>query len=164
VHFVADWNFRMIPGVGLLYRRGGAITVVRKPARPRFLNVLRPLYADPVPALERARRHLLAGRSVGIFPEGTVNRDPARLLAGRGGAARLSLETGVAIVPAGIRFPHRTDNALGSMEIEFGAPLQPPQIAGAAPLALVREWHAAAMTEIARLSGKQWNPRKGELS
>jgi len=25
VHFLADWNFRLIPGVGYLYRRSGAI-------------------------------------------------------------------------------------------------------------------------------------------
>src|SRR5262249_22333222 len=41
IHFLADWNFRMIPGVDLLYRRSGAITVARKSARPRVLNVMK---------------------------------------------------------------------------------------------------------------------------
>src|SRR5262245_48641805 len=27
IHFLADWNFRMIPGLNLVYRRSGAITV-----------------------------------------------------------------------------------------------------------------------------------------
>jgi 1-acyl-sn-glycerol-3-phosphate acyltransferase len=45
VHFMADWNFQMIPGIGLLYRRSGAIVVMRKSARPRFLNALKPIYA-----------------------------------------------------------------------------------------------------------------------
>jgi hypothetical protein len=51
------------------------------------------------------------------------------------------------------------------MEIEIGAPLQPPQPgeAGKASLDDVRLWHGAIMTEIARLSGKSWTPRKGEM-
>src|SRR6266849_554465 len=48
IHFMADWNFRMIPGVDLLYRRAGAITVARKPARPRLLNLAKPLFTDTV--------------------------------------------------------------------------------------------------------------------
>ena len=36
IHFLADWNFRLIPPVDLLYRRAGAITVARKPARNRL--------------------------------------------------------------------------------------------------------------------------------
>src|SRR5262245_44526701 len=75
IHFLADWNFRLIPGVDLLYRRAGAITVMRKSARPRWLNVFKPLFADPLPPFEHARALLAAGRSVGVFPEGTVNRD-----------------------------------------------------------------------------------------
>ncbi len=166
IHFLADWNFRLIPGVGFFYRRAGTITVTRKPARPRFLNLLKPLFTDPMPALERAREHLLAGRPVGIFPEGTVNRDPSRLLGGRTGAARLSLETGVKVIPIGIRFPQRTENALGPMEIDIGAPLQPPTLseAGVASVKDVRLWHGVLMTEIARLSGKSWKPRKGEAA
>ena len=73
---MADWNFRMIPGLDLLYRRAGAITVARKPARPRFLNLTKPLFIDTVSPMEQARQHLISGRSVGMFPEGTVNRDP----------------------------------------------------------------------------------------
>src|SRR5262249_2185452 len=103
IHFLADWNFRMIPGVDLIYRRPGAITVPNKPARPRALGLLKPMFTDGVRPMARAREHLLSGRSVGIFPEGTTNPDPARLMRGRLGAARLSLETGVPIVPAGLR-------------------------------------------------------------
>ena len=162
IHFVADWNFRLIPGIGMLYRRGGAITVARKPARPRVLNVLKPLYTDALPAMERARAYLNAGRSVGIFPEGTVNRDPQRLLRGRMGAARLSLETGAPIVPVGIRFPGAEPGEKISdrarMEIRIGAPLTPPALGrhASAPLPDVRAWHAAVMQEIAHLSGKAW--------
>jgi 1-acyl-sn-glycerol-3-phosphate acyltransferase len=161
IHFLADWNFRLIPGVGLIYRRAAAVTVTRKSARPRFLNLLKPLYGHPLPALEQARAHLLGGRSVGIYPEGTVNRDPGRLLAGRGGAARLSLETGAPIVPVGIRFPGAAGGApisdRAAMDVHIGPPLRPPQRpAMRATPGEVRAWHAVVMREISRLSGKAW--------
>jgi Acyltransferase len=105
VHFFADWNFRLVPGIGLIYRRAQTITVTRKSAKPAFLNVLKPFYMKPPGALNSARLYLETGRSVGIFPEGTVNRDPARLLPGHRGAAYLSLATGTPVIPIGIRFP-----------------------------------------------------------
>jgi 1-acyl-sn-glycerol-3-phosphate acyltransferase len=165
IHFLADWNFRLIPGVGLLYRRGGAITVTRKSARPRILNVFKSLYVHPLPALERARAHLAMGRAVGVFPEGTVNRNPVRLLPGRMGAARLSLEMGVPVVPVGIRFrggdPKHPISDRASMEIHIGPPLHPPRVAaGAVTVAEVQAWHAAIMREIGRLSGKAWERPK----
>lgn len=160
IHFLADWNFRLIPGIDLLYRRAGAISIMRKPARPRLLDVLKPLFADALPPYARARVLLAGGRSVGVFPEGTVNRDPLRLLAGRAGAARLSLETGAAIVPAGIRFPAadpaRPIREDAPFEIRIGAKLVPPRAAGRASPPALRDWHAAVMTEIGRLSGKAW--------
>src|SRR6516225_2785164 len=57
IHFIADWNFRIIPGIGLLYRRAGVITVAHKPARPRFLNILKPLFTDALSPTEQARHH-----------------------------------------------------------------------------------------------------------
>lgn len=158
VHFLADWNFKMIPGIGLLYRRSGAIVVTRKSARPRFLNALKPFYAEARPSHARALAHLDAGRSVGVFPEGTVNRDDARLMRGRLGAARLSLEAGVAVVPGGIRMIG-DGGRRPRLVLSFGPPLRPlappsEQI----DRSLVRAWHATIMTEIARLSGKAWEP------
>jgi 1-acyl-sn-glycerol-3-phosphate acyltransferase len=167
VHFLADWNFRLIPGIGFLYRRGGAITVTRKPAKPQFLNILKPLYTPRIPAMEQAHAHLMAGRPVGAFPEGTVNRNPDRLMRGRFGVARLSLETGVPVVPVGIRFPEAKPGQPISdhdrMEIHIGPPLAPettvPVRAGSpVPIADVRGWHAVVMNEIGRLSGKSWAP------
>jgi 1-acyl-sn-glycerol-3-phosphate acyltransferase len=169
VHFLADWNFRLIPGIGLIYARAQVVTVTRKSARPRFLNALKPLYTHPLPTLERARSHLAAGCSIGIFPEGQVNRDPARLLRGRRGTARLSLETGVPVVPMGIRFPDadpgRPIPANAAMEIHIGAPLHPPgHPQEPASMRSVSAWHAVVMTEIARLSGKAWTGGTGEAS
>ena len=104
IHFMADWNYRLIPGIGLIYRRAQTITVTRKSAKPRVFNFLKPLYRKGrLTVIERTRARLLAGMPIGIFPEGRVNPDRDRLLKGRIGAAYLSLETGVPVIPVGIR-------------------------------------------------------------
>ncbi|KAB2915506.1 MAG: 1-acyl-sn-glycerol-3-phosphate acyltransferase [Hyphomicrobiaceae bacterium] len=169
IHFLADWNFQLIPGVGLIYRRAQVVTVTRKSAKPRALNGLKPFFRQVLPPFELARAHLLAGRPVGIFPEGTVNRDPDRLLRGRRGAARLSLETGAPIVPMGIRFPGVEPGSPvpehAAMELHIGAPLTPPGSPGhRASVGAVSTWHAAIMNEIARLSGKAWTTPMKEAS
>jgi 1-acyl-sn-glycerol-3-phosphate acyltransferase len=161
LHFLADWNFRLIPGVGLIYSRAQVVTVPGKSAKPRALNVFMPLYRRALRPFEQARAHLLAGRSIGIFPEGKVNSNPDRLLRGRRGAARLSLETGAPVVPMGIRFPtvERGQPIPGhaAMELHIGAALVPPGPAWEeAPLAAVTAWHATIMAAIARQSGKAW--------
>lgn len=165
IHFLADWNFRLIPGIGLIFRLAETVTVTRKPARPHALNLLKPLYLHPVSAIERTRRHLVAGRSVGIFPEGKVNRDARRLTSGRKGAAYLSLVTGAPVVPVGIRFPAaeagRPISDQDPMEVEIGAPLSPPRLAARMSSSGLRAWHAVVMTEIGRLSGKLWLPTGG---
>ena len=158
IHFLADWNYGLIPGVGLLYRRGETILVTRKPARPRLLNALKPLYTHPLSALDRARLLLAIGRPVGIFPEAKINRNAHRLLPARRGAALLSLESGVPVVPAGIRFPGlESGGRIGdraAMEVHIGAPLTPPSALTA--LADLYAWHDAIMSEIGRLCGKSY--------
>ncbi len=164
LHFIADWNLKLVPGIALIYRVGDVITLDRKPARPRCLNALRPLLTDRVPAFTRAAERLATGASVGVFPEGTTNRDPRRLLRGFHGAARLSLQSGVPVIPAGVRFPQHQDAAripeLAPMEIEFGEPLVPPDVTPEPSAAQIRAWHARVMREIARLSGKTWSSER----
>lgn len=161
LHFLADWNFKLIPIVATIFRRGQTITVTRKDARPRILNIFKPLFHEPLPALTRARHRLDQGASIGIFPEGKVNRNPRRLMRGHPGAARLSLESGVRVVPAGIRFPghdpSRPIRDRDRMEVVFGPPLEPPTPSkeGRAPAQEVRAWHDRIMNELGRLSGKQ---------
>jgi 1-acyl-sn-glycerol-3-phosphate acyltransferase len=162
IHFWSDWVFRLIPGIGMILRRSGTICVPTKRSRYRLLNLFKPLFAQREPAFRQARTLLASRRSIGVFPEGTVNRDPSRLLPGRFGAARLSLETGVPIIPAGIRFPEVGEGGervpeRAAIEIRIGAPLAPPRCANGRPtFAEVRAWHATVMGEIARLSGKTW--------
>lgn len=160
ISFVADWNFALIPGIGTILRAGDSILLVRKPARPAFLNVLRPWFERHGPAFDRAARALHAGRSVGIFPEGTTNRHPNRLLRGFDGAARLSLSTGVPVVPVGIRFPNhpagRPVRDRTPMSLHVGEPLKPAGRHPSPEQASVRGWHETIMRELARLSGKTW--------
>ncbi len=167
IHFVADWNFMLVPGINMLMRHGQVLISTRKSARPRFLNRFKRHFAHRGTPLEQARNRLAAGRSVGIFPEGTVNRNPGQLLYGRHGAARLALETGVGIVPCGISFPKAPrDRPIGdfaAMAIDIGAPI--PARACAVPgqptRLEVRDLHADLMQNLSRLSGKTWNPRLG---
>jgi 1-acyl-sn-glycerol-3-phosphate acyltransferase len=164
IHFLADWNFLLVPLVATAFRASGTIVVGRKSARPRVLNALRRRLVPPTPPFARAAAVLAEGRAVGIFPEGTTNRDPERLLRGDSGAARLSLSTGVPVVPAGIRFPGHSGGgpvgALEPLELHIGVPLQPPQVGSRSDPAIVRAWHAEIMGAIARLSGKSWIPRR----
>lgn len=159
VHFLGDWNFRLFPGINLLYRRFGVITVSHKPCPNRALNLLKPLYADPIGPFRRARKVLGQGRPIGIFPEGVVNRAP-NLLSGHPGAALLSLRSGAPVVPVGI-IPVADANGRGrpGIAIRIGAPMD-PRAAGYATStrAAITDWHAVIMSRIAELSGKTWSP------
>lgn len=160
LRFIADWNFALIPGLATVLRCGETILLVRKPAKPAFLNVFRPWFERKGPAFDRAAQVLRAGSPVGLFPEGTTNRHPTRLLRGFEGAAKLSLETGCPVLPVGIRFPgHPPDRPIRDrtpMEIFIGQPLHPPQHDASPSRDDVRAWHMRIMQEIARLSGKSW--------
>lgn len=159
VHFMADWNLKLVPGVAVIYRCGEIITVDRKPAKPGFLNVFRPMLTDKVSAPKRAEEKLKAGSSVAIFPEGTVNRDPNTLLKGHPGAAQLSIKTGVPVIPLGIRFPEvgsdRKITDRDRMSLHVGTPMSPPKSVRSSGRGALREWHQTIMKEISRLSGKK---------
>lgn len=164
VHFLGDWNFRLYPGLNFLYRRSRTITVSRKPVPIWPLDRLRPLYRDPEGPLRRARSYLERGRSVGIFPEGTVNTDDARLMSGHCGAAWLSLRTGAPIIPVGIVVTPRGNGRRSGIDISIGRPLDPKdENAPARSRAGVREWHATIMQSIAALCGKDWVPEEGAV-
>jgi len=163
IRFLADWNFMLIPPVYALYRSARVIPVTAKQARPRFLNRLQPWIAPPPNGFPQARQCLDDGVSVGLFVEGTVNRNPSRLLRGRPGAARLSLEARVPVLPIGIRFPeHRDlDAPIADREplaVHIGPPLSPPAASAvsASEPSISSAWHARIMRALSRLSGKEW--------
>jgi 1-acyl-sn-glycerol-3-phosphate acyltransferase len=164
IHFMADWNFRLIPVVSMILRRGMTIPVVTKSARPKFLNILKPRLTGNVHGFDLAKQYLAEGKSIGIFPEGTINPNPKCLLRGHLGAAKLSLETGAPLIPLGIRFPHHDRSkpipAFGKMEIEIGAPIFPPQSEHKKFFrdSDVGTLHSIMMQHLAELSHKHWNP------
>lgn len=161
MHFFSDWNFQLIPIVSYIIRRSEVITLTRKSAKPKFLNALKPWFEPPEPPFEMAKKKLAAGASVGVYPEGTVNRNPKRLLKGYPGMARLSIESGRPVVPVGIRFPHLAEGKMipdgEPMKIIIGAPMPPPVVEEVAKLEDARDWHAEIMKKISQLSGKEWS-------
>jgi 1-acyl-sn-glycerol-3-phosphate acyltransferase len=158
VRFLADWNFMLLPPIYALYKSARVIPVASKPARPQFLTRLRPWLAPPPNGHILARQCLERGQPVGCFVEGTTNRDPTRLLRGRRGVARLSMDADVPVLPIGIRFPEHDDPdaPIGDDEplsVHVGRPLRhvPPTDAAAR--------HAAIMRAVADLSHTTWAGR-----
>jgi 1-acyl-sn-glycerol-3-phosphate acyltransferase len=155
IRFLSDWNFLMIPGLRFVLRRARTIPVAAKLARPRWLTFLRTFLIHGRPGLEGARMALLAGNSVGVFSEGRAHRHPLQMLRGHRGAALLSLEARVPILPVGIRFPG-TDGMkqvpeFHRMEIHIGNPLWPGHEDPVAHL------HSRLMHSLETLSAKKWN-------
>jgi 1-acyl-sn-glycerol-3-phosphate acyltransferase len=155
VRFLADWNFMLLPPVYVLYKSARVIPVTSKPARPRLLTGLRALLTSPPTGLQCARRCLDRGQPVGVFVEGTTNRDPSCLLRGRRGAARLSLDAGVPVLPVGIQFPDHDDPDRPvaddePLSVHVGHPLSPPATDD------LPRWHAAIMRAVAACSATTW--------
>lgn len=161
VHFLADWNFLLLPVVGAIIRLHDPIIVANKSARPKFLNRLKPWFSGARPPFEEARLRIQSGRSVGVFPEGTVNRHRTVLLRGRPGAALLALQTGAPVVPCGIVFPGRAGSGpirdSEPFALRFGAPIHAPCEPKENPGSeAVAGHHRQIMTAISTLSGKRW--------
>lgn len=163
VHFMADWNFLLIPVLSWVIRLHDPIVVVRKDAKPRFLNRFKSRFQSPLSPFEQARERLARGQSIGVFPEATTNRHPSQLLRGQVGVARLALESGIPVVPGGIRFPsHRGAGPIGDREpltVQFGPALQPPCMdRGGVSAEAVAAFHEQIMRAISTLSAKEWQP------
>jgi len=169
IRFLADWNFMLLPPVFALYRAAQVIPVTSKPARPAFLTPLRSWLAPAPSGIVLARSCLQQGQPVGVFVEGTVNRNPRTLLRGRRGAARLCIEAGVPALPIGIRFPDHSDpdqpiEDREPLSVHIGEPIpSPPSSAGDEDMVAVRRsHHAALMHAVAELSHTRWTGRSNE--
>jgi 1-acyl-sn-glycerol-3-phosphate acyltransferase len=126
VHFLTDWMYLQVPVLGWLIRQGEPVAVYRKPARWRLRESWR-LERRREPVIEACLARLAAGRSLGIFPEGTRNPDPDRLLRGRHGLGEIVLRSAAPVVPVGLHYPagRRLGRAprLGRMVLRVGEPL-----------------------------------------
>jgi 1-acyl-sn-glycerol-3-phosphate acyltransferase len=59
---------------------------------------------------EKCTQLLKGGSAIGIFPEGTRNKNPNYLLKGRQGIGAIAIKSAVAVLPVGIDFPYRIKN------------------------------------------------------
>ena len=163
IHFLADWNFMIMPGVATMYRHSQVILVTKKDIKPRFLNPLRNLWKRDTPPNEQALHLLKQGASVGVFVESTINRDPSRLMRGVPGAAKMALDAGVDVLPIGIRFPNLKpgkpipDGA--AMTLHIGERIAPVMKGSEPDKRDVLEHHTRIMEALAEVSGKTWNPK-----
>lgn len=164
IHFLIDWMYLHLPGIGWLMRQSDPIPVYGKPARWRLgerhrrERLRRPVVADCI-------ARLAAGGSLGIFPEGMRNRSTDRLLPGRPGLGEVVLRSTAPVVPVGLRFPAAErlgrPPRLGRIVLVIGEPLAfqaersvADGLPAAARRSLARQVVAEVMSEIARLSGK----------
>ncbi len=163
VHFLADWMYLHLPAVGWLLRQGEPIPVWGKPARWRLGETLRRARCR-VPVLDTCLERLAAGGSLGIYPEGTRNADPHRLLPGRRGLGEMVLRSAAPVVPVGIRFPaaQRLGRVprLGRLVLSPGEPIDfsaeraaAMEAAGPARREAAHRIVDRVMDELARLAG-----------
>ena len=170
VHFLADWMFLHVPVIGRLIRMGEPIPVYGKPARWRLGETHRRQRLKE-PVVERCLAKLAAGGSLGIFPEGTRNPEPGRLLRGRGGLGEIVLRSAVPVVPVGLHYPaaDRLGRApfLGRLVLRVGEPILLHEerdaaanlASGGARREIARRAAARVMSALEELSGKTHQPR-----
>lgn len=86
VRFLAKKSMFSVPVFGWIIKGMGLIPVNRD--------------SNPSAVLATTREALTAGEVVGIYPEGTLTRDPDQWpMEFKSGAARLALDTGVTVIP-----------------------------------------------------------------
>ncbi|RPJ07202.1 MAG: 1-acyl-sn-glycerol-3-phosphate acyltransferase [Spirochaetaceae bacterium] len=125
ISFFIHWMYKYIPFVGWIMGLIDPVWVYNRGTKFKWIAVYKKTERDnPV---EEAMKKMERGNSIGIFPEGTRNKDPEKLLRGRLGTGELVLATGVEVVPVGIDFPARIKNGkiprLGRTVIRIGAPI-----------------------------------------
>ena len=159
IRFLVDWMFAELPFTGWLVRSIDPIPVYAKRARFGLREERRRsrLRFDP---LVEAAAALARGEDVGVYPEGSRQRDPWRLGALRGGVAKLSLASGAPIVPVGVELPARARLGrlprVGRIVLRIGEPIPASVRDGAALLELLE-------TSLAELSRKETAPRRNRI-
>lgn len=127
LHLLADWMYLHVPVLGWLIRQCEPIPVYRKPARWRIGEDQRLERRKRESVVEACLERLATGGSIGIFPEGTRNPDPTRLLRGRSGLGEIVLRSAAPVVPVGLHYPAagRLGRAprIGRLVLRIGEPM-----------------------------------------
>ena len=127
IRFLVDWMFLELPFAGWLMQQIDPIAIYRKPARFGWREGVRRAGWAGAPAFDRALTALATGSSIGLYPEGTRNRDPWHLAPGRRGLGKLALRSGAPVVPVGLDFPSRDrllrTPRLGRLVLRIGEPV-----------------------------------------
>ena len=106
VSFLIDWMFKYLPIAGWIMNIVNPVYVYNKPSTIPFLNkFFKP--ENNLNVFDRCSNLIYENESIGIFPEGTVNRNAGVLKKGKSGTARIVLNTNAGVVPIGIDFPNR---------------------------------------------------------
>lgn len=105
--FLAKEQIFAVPVLGWIARKAGQIMVVRNTPQAKE-------------AALTAEAALRAGKSISIYPEGTITKDPLMWpMTAKTGAVRMALDTGAPIIPVA---------QWGAQEIVGGAKLQRPDL------------------------------------
>ena len=182
ISFVIDWMFGHVPLIAWIFKQIDPIYVFNKKSNFSFLNHYRSSAQKDVrhqsfKVYQECIQRLNEGRSIGIFPEVTRNRDPQALLKGKKGIGYIALGSQVSVIPIGIDFPSRTKNGkipkLGPLILRFGpkmnfseeimiyqqinhSPYVHPILKQRISNYLSDKVTYLIMKELARLSGKQY--------
>jgi 1-acyl-sn-glycerol-3-phosphate acyltransferase len=126
VSFIIDWMFGHLPIVGRLMKLTDPVYAFHKPSRISFLERRRP--ARRYGVVETALLRLEEGGAIGIFPEGTRNRDLYELKRPKPGIGHLALASGAPVIPVGIRFTASARLGrmplAGKMSVSIGEPMR----------------------------------------
>lgn len=146
-------------------------TSLKRRALAWFLRAIGQVPIDPAsadtasPALDTARRILLEGGVVALFPEGTRSPD-GRLYRGRTGVMRLALPLGIPVIPVAVRgtrevrLPGQPNPRRGRVQVTYAPPLDlSAWVDRPDDPAAWREATDALMARIAELSGQDYTDR-----
>ncbi len=181
ISFVIDWMFGHFPLLSWIFKQIDPIYVFNKKSNFSFLNHFRSGHqrgaAHSSHVYHQCIQRLNKGGSIGIFPEGTRNRNPQTLLKGKKGIGYIALRSQASVIPVGIDFPCRIKKnripKFGPLIIRFGPEMNfceersvylqinnsrliHPLIKRKISDYLSEKMTYSIMREVSRLSGKQY--------
>ncbi|MCW8797152.1 MAG: 1-acyl-sn-glycerol-3-phosphate acyltransferase [Chlorobium sp.] len=164
ISFVIDWMFGKVPLLGHLLNAMEPVYVYHKRSTSKFLESRRPKRKPSGDTVSICCEKLRAGKRIGIFPEGTRNRNPLMLQRARPGIGHIALRSGVPVLPVGIQCvggrKRKKNHVFGKIILKIGEPICFDDLSevyrlGDRPSAIslsgVRERHALAQTAADRI-------------